>query len=198
MLHAILISTRSISALYKLRLLTTIIALMWLSACATYPQQQPADSAQADIRSYAHQLSQQLMNSGTYVRGGERVMITTPAWLEGDLTQADLLALQLQEGLMAELHRAHLHVLEFKMTDGIRVTPTGDFPLSRNYLELRELQRADYVLAATAVNRHDGVIINARLIEFRTQIVAATAEVTIPRSLVEQLRHEQGIELVAR
>lgn len=170
-----------------------VILVSTLVACTNYPPQ-----THTDIRPYARDLSQQLMNSGTYVRGGERVMITTAAWLEGDLNQADLLALQLQEGLTAELHRAHLHVVEFKMTDGVRVTPRGDFPLSRNYMELRETQSADYILAATAVNRVDGVTINARLIEFNSQVVAATAEITIPAAVVNALRSEQGIELVAR
>lgn len=151
-----------------------------------------------DIRSYAQQISAQLMASGTYVRGGERVMITTPAWLEGDLRQADLIALQLQEGLMAELHKAHLHVVEFKLTDGVRVTAQGDFALSRDFLELRETQAVNYVLTATAVQRHDGVTVNARLIGFTDQVVAATAEVTIPQVLVDQLRSEEGVQLVAR
>lgn len=164
-----------------------------LVACSATPAAQDND-----IRSYAQSLSTQLMSSGQYVRGGQRVMVTTPAWLESDLDRSSLLALQLQENLMAELHKAHLHVVEFKLTDGIRVTQSGDFPLSRNYVELRETQPADYVLAATAVERADGVTINARLIEFRSQVVAATAEVTIPRVLVDQLRSEQGVELVAR
>lgn len=164
-----------------------------LVACSATPA--PAAN---DIRSYAQTLSNQLMSSGKYVRGGQRVMVTTPAWLESDLHRSSLLSLQLQENLMAELHKAHLHVVEFKLTDGIRVTHSGDFPLSRDYTELRETQPADYILAATAVERADGVTINARLIEFRSQVVAATAEVTIPRALVDQLRSEQGVELVAR
>lgn len=172
------------------------LGLLFSSIAACSSTQTPPPGQ--DIRSYAAQISDQLMRSGTYVRGGERVMITTPAWLESDLNQADLIALQLQEGLMAELHKAHLHVVEFKMTDGVRVTSRGDFPLSRNYLELRETQGTNYILAATAVQRHDGVTINARLIDFADQVVAATAEVTIPQALVDQIRSDQGVELVAR
>ena len=173
---------------------TASISLVCLALVACNNTPAPQD----DIRSYAQALSTQLMSSGQYVRGGQRVMVTTPAWLESDLDRSSLLALQLQENLMAELHKAHLHVVEFKLTDGVRVTPAGDFPLSRNYIELRETQPADYVLAATAVERADGVTINARLVEFSSQVVAATAQVTIPRALVDQLRSEHGVELVAR
>lgn len=177
-----------------LKLVALHLCFVTLVACSSQTQA-PAGS---DIRSYAQSLSAQLMSSGEYVRGGQRVMVTTPAWLESDLDRSSLLALQLQESLMAELHKSHLHVVEFKLTDGVRVTPHGDFPLSRDYLELRETQPAHYILAATAVEREDGVLINARLVEFHSQIIAATAEVTIPRALVNQLRSEQGVELVSR
>lgn len=176
-----------------LQRITLSLSCLALLACTS--QQAPQTH---DIRGYASALSTQLMSSGAYVRGGQRVMVTTPAWLESDLSRSSLLALQLQENLMAELHKAHLHVVEFKLTDGVRVTPTGDFPLSRNYRELRETHPADYVLTATAVERADGVMINARLVEFGSQVVAATAEVTIPRAIVEQLRSQQGVELVSR
>lgn len=166
-------------------------------ACAAQPPA-TAGGPEESIRDYAKQLSNQLMDSGKYVRGGQRIAVTTPAWLEGNLDQSSLLALQIQENLTAELHSQHMHVIDFKLTDGIRVTERGDFALSRNYLELRELQSADYILASTAVERADGVTINARLIEFGSQIVAATAEVTVPRELIEQLRSEQGVQLVAR
>lgn len=177
-----------------LQRITLSLSCLVLLACSSQNQAPQAH----DIRGYAAALSTQLMSSGAYVRGGQRVMVTTPAWLESDLNRSSLLALQLQENLMAELHKAHLHVVEFKLTDGVRVTPSGDFPLSRNYRELREIQPADYVLTATAVEHADGLLINARLIEFGSQVVAATAEVTMPRSVVEQVRSQQGVELVSR
>ncbi|RUO29645.1 FlgO family outer membrane protein [Aliidiomarina soli] len=180
------------------QLLVAVLLSLVLGACSQFPQPVASQPQPESIRDYAHQLSTQLMDSGKYVRGGQRIAVTTPAWLEGNLDHGSLLALQLQENLAAELHSHHMHVIDFKLTDGIRVTQQGDFALSRNYLELRELQSADYILAATAVDRSDGITINARLIEFDSQIVAATAEVTVPRALVEQLRSEQGVELVAR
>ena len=170
-------------------------ALLTLSllACSTTNTYDPNE-----LRSYARLLTDQLMASGAHVRSGERVLITTPAWLHSDLQDADLIALQIQESLMAEVHRAQLQVVEFKLTEAVRVTAQGDFPLSRNYRELRGTYGADYVLAATAVQRRDGVTVNARLIQFTNQRVAATAEVTIPQGLIDKLRYDHGIELVAR
>lgn len=173
-------------------ILSTLLALSVI-ACSNTNTFDPHD-----LRSYTQLLTDQLIASGTHVRDGERVLITTPAWLHSDLQDADLVALQIQESLMAHMHRAHLHVVEFKLTEAVRVTNHGDFPLSRNYRELRGSYGADYVLAATAVQRHGGVTVNARLIQFADQRVAATAEVTIPQALIDQIRSDQGIELVAR
>ena len=172
-----------------------LAALLTLSliACSSSPHYNPHE-----LQSYARLLTDQLLATGTQVRRGERVLITTPAWLHSNLQDADLVALQIQENLMAEMHRAHLHVVEFKLTEAIRVTDQGDFSLSRDYRELRGTYGADYVLAATAVQRQDGVTINARLIQFTDQRVAATAEITIPQFLIDQIRSDQGIELVAR
>ena len=183
--------------------LWALSALLTLSllACSTTNTYDPNELRSYDpneLRSYARLLTDQLMASGAHVRSGERVLITTPAWLHSDLQDADLIALQIQESLMAEVHRAQLQVVEFKLTEAVRVTAQGDFPLSRNYRELRGTYGANYVLAATVVQRRDGVTVNARLIEFTNQRVAATAEVTIPQGLIDKLRYDHGIELVAR
>lgn len=174
------------------------VALCMLCVLITACTTQPPPEQQSTLRDYSRELASQLMASGTFIRGGERIAVTSPVWLESAFDRSSLLALQIQEELSAELHRHHLDVVEFKLTDGIRVTGQGDFALSRNYLELRELQRAQYILAATTVEHANGIIINARLIDFHTQVVAATAQVSIPRHVVEDLRSEQGIELVSR
>lgn len=177
----------------KLSLLLSTVLCLALTACATQPSQHSTT-----LQDYSRELTQQLMASGKYVRGGQRIAVTSPVWLESPLNRSSLLALQLQEELSAELHRNHIHVVEFKLTDGIRVTNYGDFALSRNYLELREQQDVHYILAATTVEHSNGLTVNVRLIDFHTQVIAATAQVRIPQHIVNDLRSEQGVELVSR
>ncbi|RUO26470.1 hypothetical protein CWE09_07115 [Aliidiomarina minuta] len=163
------------------------------SSTQTTTQATPAASTTQD---YSRLIAQQLMNSARGISNGQRVAITSPVWLDGDYQQSPLIGRQLQEEIGAEMHRLSLQVVEFKLTDAIRVTPQGDFALSKNYLELRELQQADYILAGTLVENGSGVTFNARLIDFHTQVIRATAQVTLPQHLIEQIRSEQGVELV--
>lgn len=155
-----------------------------------------ASPAASTTQDYSRLIAQQLMNSARGITSGQRVAVTSPVWLDGNFQQSPLIGRQLQEEIAAEMHRLSLRVVEFKLTDAIRVTPQGDFALSKNYLELRELQQADYILAGTLVENGSGLTFNARLIDFHTQIIRATAQITLPQHLLEQVRSEQGIELV--
>lgn len=174
------------------------LSLVLLSACAQLSPQDPGHSQSLhSTRDYSRLVAEQLIQSGRNLQSAQRVVVTSPVWLQGDFNESPLVARQLQEEMSAELHHLSLHVIEFKLSDGIRVTPQGDFALSKDYLELRELQNADYVLAATIVEKRGGLTLNARLIDFQTQVVQATAQVTIPQYLIDEIRSDAGIELVA-
>lgn len=181
-----------------MKLLIHSLLLMALTACVQLPaneqeQTQPLQST----RDYSRLVAEQLMQSGRSLKPEQRVVVTSPVWLQGDFNESPLVGRQLQEEMSAELHDLSLRVIEYKLSDGIRVTPQGDFALSKNYLELRELQNADYVLAATILEKRGGLTLNARLIDFQTQVVQATAQVTIPQHLIDEIRSDAGIELVA-
>ncbi|MGX5913295.1 FlgO family outer membrane protein [Aliidiomarina sp. Khilg15.8] len=171
--------------------------LFMLSACVHTPVYEAQSQQPQTTRDYSRLVAEQLMQSGHELKPHQRVAVTSPVWLQGDFNQSPLVARQLQEEISAELHDLSLSIIEYKLSDGIRVTPQGDFALSKNYLELRELQNADYVLAATILEKRGGLTLNARLIDFQTQVVQATAQVTIPQHLIDEIRSDAGIELVA-
>ena len=83
-------------------------------------------------------------------------------------------------------------VLDFKATNFIRVTPKGDFALTRDYLELDEIMPITHVLVGTLSHHRDGVMANARLVNINTKEVASVAQVFIPESAVRQLDENYG------
>lgn len=179
----------------KTLILSAVLVL--LGACAHSPAGEQTTATPQTTRDYSRLVAEQLMQSGDDLKASHRIAVTSPVWLQGDFNESPLVGRQLQEEISAELHRLSLRIIEYKLSDGIRVTPQGDFALSKNYLELRELQNADYVLAATILEKRGGLILNARLIDFQTQVVQATAQVTIPQYLIDEIRSDAGIELVA-
>lgn len=181
-----------------------ILLVFTISACSSSSPEtvrQPSSYfLQADMptRFYARDLADQIMASGQQLRPGKRVAVTSLAWLESNLNESALVALQLQEELSTELHLLAFDVLEFRLTDGIRVTEQGDFAMSRNYMDLPELQYADYILTGTLVQRREGVMVNVRLIDFDSKVVKASGQTLIPTDVVRSIGSSRGVEVVSR
>lgn len=176
--------------------LALVLGLTFLSGCSNQTIQH-ASPAQVSVSGYSTQLANQILSTVRGVYSGDRVVVTSPVWLESGMTESSLLGLQLQQDLSAELHAMALNVVEYKLTDGIRVTPNGDFALSTNYLELRELQAADFILVGTLVNRDTSLLVSLRLLNFTTQVVVATAQVAIPHEVADELSQMNMYPLVS-
>lgn len=178
--------------------LTILFAsLLLIVGCSNSPKSTSQPLAQVTVSEYSTQLADQLLASARGVQAGDRVLVTSPVWLETGMTESSLLGLQLQQDLSAELHSMALNVIDFKLTDGIRVTPTGDFALSTNYLELRELQTADFILVGTLASRDDSLLVSLRMLDFATQVIVASAQVSIPHEVSEELSQMNMYQLVS-
>lgn len=183
-------------------ILGLVTALLLLSGCSSSSDTSndfavtAMTSKHLTMADFSHQLANQLFDSARGVQAGQRVAVTSPVWLASGMKESSLVGLQLQQELAAELHAMSLDVVEYKLTDGIRVTPLGDFALSTDYLELRELQAADYILVGTLVERDNSLVVSLRMLEFSTQIVKATAQIAIPHWVTEDLMHINTFQLV--
>lgn len=180
--------------------LLSVVVVFALTACGnTPPPQEPArvnDNPTYSTGYYSFQLVDELMATANNVRVGERVAVTSPVWLAGGLRESNLMGLQLQQELSAELHAADLQVVEFKLTNAIRVTPEGDFALSTNYLELNETFDVDYVLVGTLLDRGASMVVTLRMLDFGTRVVKATAQIEIPRDVVRDMVYTRGTAIV--
>jgi len=181
-----------------------VIAGLFLSACSSstaVPERRPsAYFLQADLptRYYARDLADQMMASSHGLRPGQRIAVTSLSWLDSNFDESSLVALQLQEELSTEFQLLAFDVLEFRLTDGIRVTEHGDFAMSRNYLDLPELQYTDYILTGTLVQRREGVMVNVKLVNFDSKVVEATGQVLIPSDIARSIAGNRGVEVVSQ
>ena len=129
---------------------------------------------------------------------GAKVGITNLVGVTGQYDESSPLSLVLSEQLVQELHRRELSVLDFKATDFIRVTPKGDFALTRDYLELDEIMPITHVLVGTLSHHRDGVMANARLVNIVTKEVASVAQVFVPAHVVQQLSADHGKPVIRK
>jgi TolB-like protein len=101
------------------------------------------------------------------------------------LENTDWLGLQLEENFVHELHRRGEVVMDYKVTGSIRVTPEGDFTMSRDWKELSKRIPVGRVLTGTMSRYALGVMVNMRIINMRTHMVEATAQGFVPNDILK-------------
>jgi TolB-like protein len=107
----------------------------------------------------------------------------------------------LADSFMKELHQFGLTTIDFKVTDFIRITPQGDFSLSRDYLDLKDEIPADYVLVGTMTDYNKGYILQARIVNIISKEILATGQTFIPYKIVNMLtdkRDRQRTEFMTK
>ena len=78
-----------------------------------------------------------------------------------------------------QLQRLGVPLADVKLARQIRITPRGDFVLSRGaYLDLR--QQASYVLTGTMLRDNAGIVINARVMHLNSKALLASGQIHIP------------------
>jgi TolB-like protein len=153
---------------------------------------EPAVTVNHYVQSMMHDLAANLeVLSTTFSLG-----VTSFVYLDGDYQQGDLLGNQLSEAFMHEATQFGIAVTDFKTTDYIRVTPTGDFTFSRDFLELTQQYPISVVLGGTLVRHQNGVLVNARMINLNDKKVLATAQTFIPQNVVQALKATQSAPLL--
>lgn len=189
----------------KLFILVSVTALS-LGACTVLPAKQEVTQvsekmgtyAKPHSTSYSAELAGQLVENASIRLNSAKVGITNLVGVTGQYDQSSPLSLVLSEQLVQELHSRELNILDFKATDFIRVTPKGDFALTRDYLELDEIMPITHVLVGTLSHHRDGVMANARLVNINTKEVASVAQVFIPAHVVQQLSADHGKPVIRK
>ena len=82
----------------------------------------------------------------------------------------------------------------------MRVTASGDFVLSRDFLELPSKLPVEYVLLGTMTKHQDGVLVNARIVGISSKAVVGSAQGFLPASITQSINNsgqKDGIKLVS-
>lgn len=153
---------------------------------------EPSVTVNHYVQSMMHDLAANLEVLSTTFSVG----VTSFVYLDGDYQQGDLLGNQLSEAFMHEVTQFGMAVTDFKTTDYIRVTPTGDFTFSRDFLELTQQYPISVVLGGTLVRHQGGVMVNARMVNVNDKKVLATAQTFIPQNVVQALKATQSAPLL--
>ena len=139
------------------------------------------------IGDYVQHMAQDLVANMEYVTERTPVAVTHFTLIDSDLTETNLLGHQMAESFVHEFHKFRMPVVEYKATQFIRVTETGDFALSRDFLDLKNATPIQYVLTGTMTKHQGGYIVNARMLGMDSKVVVASAQTFIPYYIVDAL-----------
>lgn len=140
------------------------------------------------IQHYVRGLMQEMVVSMSNVTEQTPVAVASFVYLDTDLNQGSLLGNQIAESFVHELHNFGVLVVDFKMTGYLSVTPQGDFVHSRDVADLEGEMSAQYALGGTLSRHKDGILVNARMIEFGSKMVVASAQSLIPTHVIRALQ----------
>jgi TolB-like protein len=147
-----------------------------------------------NINFYMRGLMQDLISNLQYVNNTTPIAVTSFVLLDSNLQQTNLLGNQITESLMHEIHKAGIPVLDFKVTDSLRITQQGDFISSRDFNDLSTNIPIQYIVKGNLVKHQGGYLVNARVVGISSKAVVASAQSFIPAHVAKALLSSKPVE----
>ena len=113
------------------------------------------------------------------------IVVASFVYLDGSLQSTDQLGNQLAESFINDLQQIGLPVSDHKLTGSLNVNGKGDFVFSRDASQIGNAMDIGYVFSGTMHRNNRGVMVNARLMNFKTKGVLASTSKLIPNILLE-------------
>ena len=152
-------------------------------------QSEAASGRSLELADYVKEMIADMALNMRNVDENAKVAVTSFVRSSSDYTQTEPLSLELADVFISELHKFGFTAIDFKVTSYIRVSPDGDFVLTRDYLELSDTVDADYVLVGTYNQHKNNIVVHARIVDLESQTVLATGDTRLPRQFASGLAH---------
>lgn len=147
-------------------------------------------SSSGNLNKLATFLAEQITHNRDLINLKEsRVAVTSFVGLE-NLRETNKIGLSLAELMMHKLQLSGFKVVDYKTMSSIVVSPSGDYVFSRNPSDLQNEFNIHYFLTGTLTKTLEGIVVNARLIDAKTSLVASSAQVFIPARDARKLTNE--------
>ncbi|MGL5525535.1 MAG: FlgO family outer membrane protein, partial [Aeromonas veronii] len=135
------------------KLITALALALALTGCGSDPinrdQGDPRQAAQGmELNWLVARMTDQLMERKSLTTLTEPIAVASFVDLD-TLQDTNWMGQQIEESFIYELNRRGEVVVDFKLTGSIKVTPQGDFVLSRNYKELSSRLPISRILVGT-------------------------------------------------
>ncbi|MFT5814123.1 MAG: TolB-like protein [Psychroserpens sp.] len=139
------------------------------------------------LAEYTEQMAADLQRDVRGMQVDQPIVVASFVHLDSSLQNTDTLGIQLAESFINELQQIGLPVADHKLMGVLDVNDKGDFAFSRNMGQFYNEVNIGYVLSGTMVKNSRGWVVNARLINFRTNAVVASSSKFLPNVVINNL-----------
>jgi TolB-like protein len=136
---------------------------------------------------YTEQMAADLQNDVRGIQVDELIVVASFVHLDSSLQNTNTLGIQLAEFFINDLQQIGLPVADHKLMGTLDVNGKGDFAFSRDMEQFYSYVDIGYVLTGTMIKNSRGLIVNARLVNFKTNAVVASSSKFLPNIVVKGL-----------
>ena len=127
------------------------------------------------INHISQQMANELVRQNDGLRSDQPLLVTTPVLLS-DMKSTNALGLQFQQGLIASLHDHQFNLVDINVSDTLKVTPSGEFILTRDWQQLPVDVPIENVVVSTMSLSAQGVALNSRIVNINNNRVISAAQ----------------------
>lgn len=144
-----------------------------------------------NVNKYAKWLIQDLISNLDLPSNEDVFIVADFALLDSDLNKTNHFGRQFTESLMHEINRAGFSVIDVKNRGFIRFNEEGDiFYQTRDFLEVSTSADVSNVLTGTMTRHRGGYLINAKIIDAKTQALISSGQTLVPAKVVDSIMKE--------
>lgn len=136
---------------------------------------------------YTEQMAAELQKDVQGMQVNESIVVASFVNLDSSLQNTNVLGIQIAESFINQLQQIGLPVSDHKLMGVLDVNEKGDFAFSRDMGKFYNDVNIGYVLTGTMLKNSRGMYVNARLINFRTNAVAASTSKFLPNIVIGNL-----------
>jgi|GEM_PF-7032394 TolB-like protein len=137
------------------------------------------------VDAYVNRLFMALQHNAPTSLARQSIAVVNFVKFDQALTNVTLLGQHITEYLMQEGQRVGYHIIEHKVTNRIEQSSKGDTVF--DYYLSHQAQDFDAVLTGTIIPSPSGLKVHARIVDMQNQSILTSANVLIPRFIVDQL-----------
>lgn len=174
--------------IFSILIINSFLLLMTLHAeSLNRYSSQTQNNASRYIKDISHEIAKQLNRSKNAPAIKTRTLAILSIVDIEDYKKTSDFGKRISEDLIYELQNLSFKILDYKATNSITIDKKGEYLFSRAIKDLKKQRRVTYALSGTYTRYRDSLSINCRIINITTSIVVATANITIPKSIVRKI-----------